>query len=155
MRIHVWWYRELLSTWTQEISECFLSHPNVLMAFCSLQTIEMHEDSMEYYITGLVISPHFLMYSSTISLVPHITERIKLRWEMKPPWSYFTNSTCQTHTERLQHLCVGENMQNICSVSLAFTFSSCLGSSDCLSSVGTEIRVQLLHAKYCKWIWIL
>lgn len=34
----------------------------------------MHEDSMEYHITGLVITPLFPMYSSTFSLVPRITE---------------------------------------------------------------------------------
>lgn len=61
------------------------------MAFCSLQTIEMHEDSMEYYITGLVITPLFLMCGSTFSLVPHVTERINLRWEGKPLWTPFTH----------------------------------------------------------------
>lgn len=42
--------------------------------------------------------------------------------------------------EGLKHLCVGENVQNLGSVSLAFAFSSCLGFSGCHSSVGTEMK---------------
>lgn len=110
------------------------------MAFCSLQTTEMYEDSVEYYITGLVITPLFLKYSSTFSLVPHISERRKLRGEGKPLRTSFTYSTCQTRTEMRQHLCVGKHVQNLGSVSLAFAFSSCFESSDCHSSVGTEMK---------------